>query len=275
MATNLADILGQTLTANGYTYTSVPKSDGGWDFYKAGPDGNVVSVGLQDWGNELGIPIYSGPLPTSTTPSEEIAFRLGGESSTVPSATGTGTGLTAQEIAAKLDEFNQNKKTIDQAYQSGLLSYQESLDALNQTRQSLTQQKDQGLENTSAYFSAVSPDAFQSQIGNYNQKVLDAYQGGQNTLANDQAKVDFYKQNLESNYADQNAALNTFDASTGQYGTGVNLSPVAAAPKLTAFDTGIAKLGAGQVPQWAPNYGGLSTMQAKTDPADPYNYLKK
>lgn len=255
----------QTLPAggsfvDGIYYFMAPSKDGGWNFYRAvnndaAGETDVQSISQADYRG----PDMQGNYQDTT---EEVGAT-------------SGTGLTPQEIQAKLAEWQSNKKAVDQAYQDGLLTWQERRDALDQSRQMLGKNKDQGLESNSAYFSAVSPDAFQSQIGNYNQKVLDAYQQGQNTVQNDQAKIDYYKNNLEGNYADQTASLNTFNPATGQYGNNFSLTPTVAAPTLTPIDTGINKLSAGQVPQWAPNYGGLSTMQAKVDPNDPYSYLKK
>lgn len=263
---------GQLLgTSDRGSYYAVAKADGGWDVYHIFPDGTVELGSFQDAAVGLGLPGNYFDAPTQEAGYTE---GTGGTGGTAP------TGPTAAQIAEANANHTKNLRDIEQAYQNGLITWQDRQNALEESRSSLSTQKDQGLQSNSAYFSAVSPDAFQSQMGNYNQKVLDAYQKGQNTLANDEASIANYKQALEGQRAENLASENTFnpanyDTTGSFYSSNYALSPVINAPELTRFDTGIAKLGAGQVPSWAPNYGGLSTMQAKTEANDPYAYLKR
>jgi hypothetical protein len=184
--------------------------------------------------------------------------------------TGGGTGRTSSQIAELNTQHKENLRQIEQAYQSGLLDYNEKVAALEDSRNSLINQKDQGMESNSAYFSNVSPDAFQSQQGNYNQKDLDAYTQGEKTLENNQKSIDYSKQVNDQNYQAQLAGENTFNAGTGDYSGAYRFSaPTIQAPTINAVTANpysqAAKLG---VPSWAPNYGGLSTMQAKKKEED-------
>lgn len=179
-------------------------------------------------------------------------------------------GPTAAELAAMLTEHKQKKAQIEQAYQDGLIDWRTKNTALEDERNSLIGQKDQGLQSNSAYFSNVSPDAFQSQMGNYNQKVLDAYTQGEKTIQNNQASIDYYKQQTENNYQANKNYIDTYNAATGKYDESAYVAPgVVKAPTINAVTANplaqAAKLG---VPSWAPNYGGLSTMQAKTKEDD-------
>lgn len=182
-------------------------------------------------------------------------------------------GLSVEEISNRVATHNANLKEIERAYQEGLLDYDQKQKAIDESRSSLVKNKDQGLSSNSAYFSAVSPDAFQSQIGNYNQKVLDAYTEGNQTIGNNQSALDFAKRNFEDRTIEARAAENAFDAGTGQYSYGAGFNPgttVAQAPVMQSVTANPLAQAATLIPQWAPNYGGLSTMQAKKE-QDPLN----
>ena len=216
---------------------------------------------------EIGDTLYNlyaqfGPAPTKKYYGDAPTQ----EDTTSYSGGGTSTGYTAEELQAANAKHKQALADIETAYQNGYLTWEEKNNALIKSRNDLITQKGQGLESNSAYFENVSPDAFQSQQGNYNQKVLDAYTAGENTINNDQKLVDYYK---ETNLAQKQSGLNAenaFNEATGSYDYGSGWTPVAMpkAPTLSAPApspyTQAAKLG---VPSWAPNYGGLSTMQAK------------
>ena len=250
------------------SYYRVAKADGGYDYFRVMPDGYTVNLtSEQDTAVALGIPRNEGPQGVL---GAETGGTTGGTSVSGGTSGGT-TGLSQAEINAANATHLQNIRAIEQAYQNGLLTWSQRNNALEQSRRDLTTQKETGMQSNAAYFSNVSPDAFQSQIGNYNQKVLDAYTQGQNTIANDQAAINNYKKILESNWTEGMGAENAFNPTTGMYNYGAGYKPGAAvnAPTLTSLDTGISKLSAGQVPQWAPNYGGLSTMQAKKKETDP------
>ena len=180
------------------------------------------------------------------------------------------TGPTAEELAALIAEHKAKKASIEQAYNDGLIDWRTKTSALEDARNSLIGQKDQGLESNSAYFSNVSPDAFQSQMGNYNQKVLDAYTQGEKTIENNQKEIDYYKQQTENNYGANMNYMNTFNEATGKYDAGAYVAPaVVKAPTINAVTQNpysqAAKLG---VPSWAPNYGGMSVQQAAKSKED-------
>ena len=206
---------------------------------------------------------FNGVPDTGYTPE--------GSTQTSTNQTTGGTGLTAEAIAQKNAQHKQNLTQIEQAYQNGLMTYNEKIAAQEDARNQLIGQKDQGMQSNSAYFENVSPDAFQSQQGNYNQKVLDAYTQGEKTLENNQKSIDYFKDVNLQNYQADLAGENTFNEGTGSYSGAYNFTPkTIAAPTFTAVTANplaqAAKLG---VPSWAPNYGGLSTMQAKAKEDDP------
>jgi hypothetical protein len=199
----------------------------------------------------------------------------GGTTPTPPPGPTTPQGRTTEEIAALNAKHKENLRQIEQAFQSGLLDYSEKVAALEDARNNLIGQKNQGMESNSAYFSNVSPDAFQSQMGNYNQKVLDAYTQGEKTLENNQKSIDYSKQVNDQNLQAQLAGENTFNAGTGDYSGAFKFSaPTIQAPTINAVTQNpyeqAAKLG---VPSWAPNYGGLSTMQKKKEEDSIQKYL--
>jgi len=249
-------------------YTAVAKADGGYDIYHVLPDGYTVELSsFQDAGVALNKDFsqYYAPKAGEDGPTD----------GTYSGGTGT-QGLSAEQISAAISKHNANLREIDRAYQEGLLTFKQRQDALEQSRYQNTVSKDEGLSSNQAYFNNVSPDAFQSQIGNYNQKVMDAYQQGENTINNDQSAINFAKQNFTQRTNENRAAEGAFNAGTGQYTGGYaykgGLTPNA--PDVTAFNANLpsqqaARLGGNQ---WTPNYGGLSTMQAKkeTDPLQKY-----
>ena len=188
---------------------------------------------------------------------------------TAPTST-ISTGPTAEELAALNTQHKQNLSAIEQAYQNGILTYNEKMAAQEDARNNLLTQRGQGLESNSAYFSNVSPDAFQSQMGNYNQKVLDAYGQGEKTLENNQKSIDYFKNVHEQNYLADKAGENTFNSATGQYSGDFKFTPkTIAAPTFSAVTANplaqAAKLG---IPSWAPNYGGMSVQQAAKSKED-------
>jgi hypothetical protein len=262
--------------ANALTQQSFPHPDGTWReyYYDSTPQGVVLysidpSTGiryndsLSNWAREQGLT------------SEYVQSKLGGSTGSTQTDGGSyggGTvGPSAEELAARNAKHKQNLAQIEQAYQNGLMTYNEKIAAQEDARNQLIGQKQSGLESNSAYFSAVSPDAFQSQMGNYNQKVLDAYQQGEKTLENNQKSIDYFKDVNAQNYQADLAGENTFNASTGEYSGAFNYAPkTIAAPTFNAVTQNpydqAAKLG---VPSWAPNYGGMSVQQKAKDETDP------
>ena len=129
-----------------------------------------------------------------------------GSSSSVP------TGPTAEQVAAYNAQIEANyqmavaKAERDKATQ--IQKYQDSLADLDKQGTTLGTQKDEGMQGNSAYFSSISPDAFQSQIMNYNNKVQGAYQEGMNTVGRNKQRV--------------NEAVNTYQADVSDYLTGLS-----------------------------------------------------
>lgn len=254
---------GQILgTVNGLTYTRVAKADGGYDYYRVDSTGRDVRlISSDDAARELGVDL-----------NQEAGDYSGGSSS----GGSTYQGLSAQEISAAIAKHNQNLKEIDRAYQEGLLTFQQKQQAIDQSREDIKKSRDEGLSSNSAYFSAVSPDAFQSQIGNYNTKVLDAYQQGSNTIENDQKAINFARQNFEDRTNEARAGENTFNQATGLYTQPYTFnSPVAQAPALTNVNTNLPSSYAARLPQapWSPNSGGMSVQQTSKNRSELDKYL--
>lgn len=128
---------------------------------------------------------------------------------------------TADELERALQDYNTKKKQFERAHAEGLLSYDEAQRGINQSREDIVKQRDQGYQNNETFFNAVSPNAFQSQIGNYNQKVLDAYTKSDETINRNQQKVDLYKNNWLAGEAEKEASLdqnyNDWKNQTGAY----------------------------------------------------------
>lgn len=246
----------ETESANRDAYdalmTQVAANPGGYR-----PQELASLIGTQ-WGDEITYQEYVRTL--------ETIYGLGDTWDTnYPVAAPTTTGPTAEELAALNATHKKNVSDINQAYQDGLIDWGTKNSSLEDMRNNLITQREGGLESNSAYFSNVSPDAYQSQQGNYNQKVLDSYTQGGKTVDNNQAAIDYYKQQTENNYNSGLNYENTFDEGTGKYDPTQYVAPgVVNAPTINAVTSNpmdaAAKLG---VPSWAPNYaGGMSVQQA-------------
>ena len=88
-----------------------------------------------------------------------------------------------------LDIHNQNLKNIERQYKAGLLDFDEMQDAIKKSRDTAIKQKKEGMSSNEGYFSAISPDAFQSQQGTYDKKVTDSYNENVDTINRNEGKV--------------------------------------------------------------------------------------
>lgn len=178
----------------------------------------------------------------------------------------TATGPTEADISAYNARVNENYQL---ALNKAQRDREDQLRAFGDTSEDLLKQekglgvsKDAGLQGNSAYFSAVSPDAYQSQMGNYNQKVLDAYNEGLGTINRNKERVGQAKTRYEQDYADylRGLELNRQD-SLQTYGSGGNFN------NFTASDA--ARVGA--LDQVGVNPAGMSAGAGIPTIADAMN----
>ena len=198
---------GQILgTANGFTYSRVAKADGGYDYYRVAPDGlDVRLIGQPDVEKELGVSLN--------------------DSGTAAASTGTGTGSSTYSPynQAQLDQALQaHQKTIEninKAYNAGLLDFAQKEKAISQNREDLKTSLNTQQNTTGAYFQNVSPDAYQSQIGNYNDKILTEYNRNNDNLTDQEKVQQAAAANLPSTYQGQIAnEIASYNANYGRYG---------------------------------------------------------
>lgn len=104
--------------------------------------------------------------------------------------------LHADKLAYFTKQHNEYAKSLEDAYKSGLISFEERRHALDQNRQSILDQqtqwkkdyannltglatgRDTGIGAVQASFSQASPDVVQSSQADYTNKVLDQYNTG-------------------------------------------------------------------------------------------------
>lgn len=96
-----------------------------------------------------------------------------------------------------------NVKQINQAYQNGLISFQQQQDLIGQNRDSLKQQLGTNLSNNSGYFNSISPDATQSQQGVYEGKINDNFNTANGRLDTQAANLGTAQQGFTQNYQNQ------------------------------------------------------------------------
>jgi len=160
------------------------------------------------------------------------------------------------------------------------LSFEDQQNMIRDTRdrnlRDLQSSRETADQQNSSYFSQISPDAFQSQIGNYNQKILSAYKQGvddTNTdFGNNQTKIDFAKGQFEAANQDALAqALSDYNLSGGSYtggdySSGLNASIPTLQPK--AINTSTPLMASPGIARFSPNanIGGTSTRQAQNKP---------
>ena len=253
--------------SNGYYYFYMPSADGGYNFYKAANNGgntDVQAIAQSDYSKEGG-----QMMPWDNAGTDTSSASTSGSSAP-----------TADQLAAVLQTHNANVKNINAAYGAGLLSYEQQQKALNQNRQDIMGSMNTQQNANQAYFSNVSPDAYKSQIGNYNQKILDAYNTSNNNLTDQQTTLDQAKAGF--NNTEQNAMANenaNYNAQYSPYTSQVNdsLTPMysggasTVAPTLTPIT--MANVGASLSP-YSPNgttgQQASTTSKAAANPLDQY-----
>jgi hypothetical protein len=188
---------------NGSYYFYAPSRDGGWNFYKAtNTNGatNVVSISESDY--------LGGQMPW-------------GEEATTPTGPTGPTGPTAEQLAAALSNYQNDIKTIENAYNQGLLTWQEKADAIQNARNTALQQRDVNTEQNTAYFQNVSPDAIQSQQGNYQNKIFESYKQAQDVQDRNQTRLNTAQALWGQSLNDvKTQALQNYQANIGNYQAG-------------------------------------------------------
>lgn len=240
----------------GSGYQWVDNGAGGVNYFR---DGVPITREYFEWGTtDAGSPQDPGAIESWV--AQQYALKQGEATGT--SGTGT-TAPTAESLAAALEKHNQNVKAINDAFNVGLFDFAQKEKALSQNREDIKTQMATQQGETQAYFSNVSPDAFQSQQGNYNQKILDTYKRNESNLTDQGTAIDFNKNLFNQQQQQAMANESTFNQATGDYSggyTGYQGGLTANVPSLTPVTMSQvgAKLG---VPSWSPNYGGMSVQQ--------------
>lgn len=168
---------------------------------------------------------------------------LGGEPAPTPKNTGGSgySGPTMAQIAAANAAHQAQLKQIEAARNSGLLDIQDAEAAIAENRNQLKKDLQGGYEGNQSYFSQVSPDAYQSQIKNYDTKVLDAYNTSNTALDRNQARIGDARAAVEAKYgadvANANASLADYQASSGSGGVG----SLSYSPAPTSYSQGVAQ----------------------------------
>ena len=172
------------------------------------------------------------------------------------------TGPTEEQVAAYNAQIEANyqmavaKAERDKATQ--IQKYQDSLADLTRQEGTLGTQKDEGMQGNSSYFSQISPDAFQSQIVNYNNKVQGAYQEGMNTVGRNKQRVNEAVNTYQADVADYLTGLsNQKQMDLGNYGSAGNYQAYAGTPAQPYVESNYVQ------PQYAGanTAGGLTTSQ--------------
>lgn len=94
------------------------------------------------------------------------------------------------------NKFNQNKKEIERQYQAGLINYDELQRNLDLNRRNVMEERDQLLGDTSAYFSRIGTDAFQSQQGAREGKIQRGFDEGNKSLDFQQGQLSRGREDL-------------------------------------------------------------------------------
>jgi len=146
---------------------------------------------------------------------------------------------TPEQLYAALQAYNAQVKTINSAYGAGLLSFTQQQKLLNQNTQDIKTDLSNQQQANSAYFSNVSPDAFQSQQGVYGQKILDEYKRAEGLIQDQQTELTESKANFEQQQQDALEAAGTnYNFQFGPYAD--NVEPGALAPTYTGGASTVA-----------------------------------
>lgn len=190
-------------------------------------------------------------------------------------------------IADAQSSHDQNVKQINQAYQNGLISFQQQQDLIGQNRDQLKQQLGSNLDNNTGYFNSISPDATQSQQGVYEGKINDNYNTANSNLDTQSANLGTAKDSFTQNYQNQlqgadqslasakDAALNGTLPETSTSGGGTSsIDPSALVQNiaLAAIGGNAAGLNAGQ--SQSAVEAQLASQGLRPDQYSPYiNYV--
>jgi hypothetical protein len=225
---------------NGYYYFYAPSQDGGFNFYKAANTGsgtNIQALNQADYAKEGG-----GHMSTWDTQAP---------------GSNTGTGKTAAELRAAQTTHEANLRDLARRLVEGQSSFTKQLQSVHQSLDDLAKSRDQGLDSNAAYFNGLSPDASQSQMGNYNMKVLDAYQQGQNTAQDNTNSINQAQGLWEQGMNDSKAAENAFNPTTGDHSGKYNYTggPTQTPAALVDYNANLPSASAARmgVYQWSPN----------------------
>lgn len=157
----------------------------------------------------------------------------GGTRSTGTRYSGGGGGTRAagpsrDQLAKAKEAYNKTVAAIMRKKSAQILAYEDMITDILKKQKDLGKEKQQGLESNESYFSRISPDAYQSQIGNYNQKVLDTYAEGMATLDRNKTRTEQAKGNFIADINDLlwNAAQEYKGNLGGYRGSNTNVAPV-------------------------------------------------
>ena len=265
-------------TLNQANYQWIDNGHGGVNYYA---NGQPITREQFASGTQLqGSPQYPGAIEAWVAKNYQGTQNQQNQQSGGTSG-GSTSSYSPDQIAQVLKVHNANVNNINSAYGAGLLSYEEQQKALDQNRQDMQTQLQNNQNANSAYFSNVSPDAYQSQSGVYNQKILDAYGTAQNNATDQQTLIDQAKAGLTNTQqqalANENATFNATYGPSGAPTVNDQLSPLYnggtsnAIPTLTPVT--MANVGASLSP-YSPNgvtgQQGTQTSQQATSPIDQY-----
>ena len=133
---------------------------------------------------------------------------------------GTSNGIDMGILRQALDTHKKNIQAINDAYQAGILSFAEKDKAIKQNMETIKTDLQNQQASTSAYFQNVSPDAYQSQQGNYYGKVQQEYDTKNNNLVDSKNSNDQSYNQLVPTYQNKIAnEISNYNQSWGKYGT--------------------------------------------------------
>jgi len=198
--------------------------------------------------------------------AQALSQGIGADQTQQQQLTGGGGGaaqdpeFTPEELQAAQEAHTRSVKSINNAFQAGLLTFDEQQKLINQNRTDLLSQKtrgigdlergrDAGIAANTGFFNQVSPDAFQSQQGTFNRKVLDEFGRGEtdilnqfnrgvSTLDDNQTRIDLAKRNFQdANEAALADELAQFNLGAGRFTGGDFTSKLnSIRPELSTFN---------------------------------------
>lgn len=174
-------------------------------------------------------------------------------------SSGGAVGPSREQLGKAKEAYNRTVAALMRKKAAQILQYEDMITDILKQQKDLGKQKAQGLESNESYFSRISPDAYQSQIGNYNKKVLDTYGEGMATLDRNKTRVNQAKTNF---VADINDLLwNAASGNTNVTPQVVKNEPLVAQPLNVSTYNAPVQLASG------PN-------MSKGVPVNPWEFLK-